>query len=249
MERANIIKMGLALIAMVSIMLALAAPALADDYTKAGDRPSGDKGKGDRMGRMGHEPKDVYMTIAVDGMTGNTATFAVMNMAMKGKEDKAVLIMPGGPLTGTYNTSNDMGYISTANFMPATMTVNTANNTSIPVAGASAVVGMHDMKVLTKEKGYKVFQFGEVSFFTPNGTATTYKLDKPVRVTYSEDRKMVVIDAYPSFTRQMSEAFGTGATFPSGAQPVPLNSLMTAKSAAMAETVGYEKPAYVAPPK
>jgi hypothetical protein len=75
-----------------------------------------------------------------------------------------------------------------------------------------------------------------------------YKLDRPVRVTADEDRKLVVIDAYPSFTRRLTEALRAGTAFPAGAPPVPLNSLTMAKSAAMAETVGYEKPAYVAPP-
>ncbi len=232
MERANIIKISLALIAMASIMLAFSAPALADQYAGDGDKPSMDKGKYDRMGK---EPKDVYMTIAVDGMTDNTATFSVMNMAMKGKEDKAVLIMPSAPLTGTYNMTNDMGYISTASFMPATMTIDTVNKTSVPVAGASAVMGMHDMKVMVKDKDYKVFKFGEVSFLTPNGTAKTYKLDKPVRVIYSEDRKMVVMDAYPSFTQRMSEAFGAGDKFPADAMPMPITSLTKAKSAATAD--------------
>ncbi|HEY3273038.1 MAG TPA: hypothetical protein VGJ92_04705 [Methanocella sp.] len=70
----------------------------------------------------------------------------------------------------------------------------------------------------------------------------------PRNASYSRDRKLVVIDAYPSFTRRMSEAFSAGDTFPAGAPPVSLNSLTMAKSASTAETVGYEKPAYVAPP-
>lgn len=244
MERANIISYSLAVIALISLVLASAAPAWAQGASTATDQSAFDKG----MSGMGKEPEDMYLTIAVEGMVGNTVNFAVMNMAMKGKDDKAVLIVPGAPLTGTYNLSNDMGYISTVNYMPATMVVNTASNISIPVAGTSAVMGMHDMKTLAEEKGYKIFQFGQVSFFAPNGTAMTYRLDRPVRVTYDEDRKLVVIDAYPSFTRRLSEVFKTGATFPAGAPQVPLNSLMTAKSAAMAETVGYEMPAYVAPP-
>jgi hypothetical protein len=245
MERANIIKISLALITAILTVLAMAAPAMADHYSGAGDRCSWDKYKYDRMGKE----KDVYMTIAIDGRTDNTTSFTVTDMAMKGKMDKAVLIKPGAPLTGTYNTSNDMGYISTASFMPATMIIDAVNNTSIPVAGGSAVMGMHDMKVLAKEKDYKVFQFGMVSFYTPDGNATTYQLERPVKVTYSGDRKMVVIDAYPSYTKAMAEALGAGATFPADAPPVPLNSLMTAKSAVTAQTVGYEKPAYVPPPK
>ena len=140
-----------------------------------------------------------------------------------------------------------MGHISLANFMPATMTVNTANNTSVPVAGTSAVMGLHDMKVLVKEKGYKIFQFDRLSFFLPNGAVMAYKLDRPVRVTADDDRKLVVIDAYPSFTRRLAEALKAGATFPAGAPPVPLNSLTMAKSVAMGVRVGYEKPVSVSP--
>lgn len=247
MERANIIRMVLALIGMISIVLAMAVPAVANGYDKADDSYKDDKGKDYGKGRMKKAHPDVYMTIAVSGMTGDTATFTVTDMAMKGKDDKAVIIKPGAPLMGTYNTSNDMGYVSTAGFMPATMTINTVKDTSIPVAGASAIMGMHDMKVLAKAEDYKVFQFGKVSFYTPDGNMTTYKLDKPVRVIYSEDRKMVVIDAYPTFTRQMSEAIGAG-TFPSDAPPVPFSKLKIEKKAAAAEKVGYEKPAYVPPP-
>jgi hypothetical protein len=132
--------------------------------------------------------------------------------------------------------------------MPATMMVNARNNISVPVARASAVMGIHDLKTLLKEKSYKIFQFGQVTFFTSNGSAMNYRLDRPVKVIFDEDRKLVVMDAYPSFTRLLADVFRTGTTFPADALPVPLNSLMTAKSAAMAETVGYEKPAYVAPP-
>jgi hypothetical protein len=244
MERANIIRYSLTAFVLISIVLAMAMPAWAQGAMTADDQSAWDQS----MGGPGKAPEDMYMTIAVDGMIGSTANFAVMNLSMKGADDKAVLIKPGAPLAGTYNTSSDMGYISMANFMPATMTVNTANNTSLPVAEASAVMGLHGMKVLAKEKGYKVFQFDRLSFFMPNGSVLAYKLDRPVRVTSDEDRKLVVIDAYPSFTRRLAEALRTGTTFPAGAPPVPLNSLALAKSAALAEPVGYEKPEYVAPP-
>lgn len=241
MGRANIIHI---LLVLISIVLATAAPAWAQGAMTAGGQSATDNA----MGNTGN-PEDMYLTITVDGMAGSSANFAVMNMATKGKDGKAVLIMPGAPLTGTYNISNDMGYISTLNYMPATMTVNTANNLSVPVAGAAAVMGLHDMNVLAQGKGYKIFEFGQVSFFTPNGTVMASKLDRPIRVTYDEDRKMVVIDAYPSYTRLLAGVLKTGATFQDGAAPVPLESLTTAKSAALGERVGYQKPAYVSPPR
>jgi hypothetical protein len=240
MGRANYIHI---LLVLISIVLAMAAPAWAQGAMTAGDQSATDNA----MGSMGNA-EDMYLTIAVDGMSGSTANFAVVNLATKGKGDKAVLIMPGAPLTGTYNISNDMAYISTANYMPATMTVSTVNNLSVPVSGASAVLGLHDMSVLAQGEGYKIFQYGQVSFFMPNGTALTSRLDRPVRVTYDEDRKLVVIDAYPSYTRLLAGVLKTGATFPAGAPPVPLGSLATAKSAALGARVGYEKPAYVSPP-
>lgn len=241
MGRANFIHI---LLVLISIVLATVAPAWAQGAMTV----SGQSATDNAMGSIGN-PEDLYLTIAVDGMAGSTVNFAVMNMATKGPGDKAVLIKPGASLTGTYNISNDMGYISTANYMPATMTVSTANNLSVPVAGASAVMGLHDMSVLAQGNGYKIFQFGQVSFFMPNGTAMASRLDRPIRVTYDEDRKMVVIDAYPTYTRLLAGVLKTGATFPTGAPPVPLGSLSTAKSAAMGIRVGYEKPAYVSPPK
>jgi hypothetical protein len=247
LDNAKIIRTCLALIAVVTIMLAMAAPAVANDYDKAGGKYMGDKGYDGKIDRMKKAHPDVYMTIAVTGMTGDTASFSVANMAMIGKEDTGVLITPSTPLTGTYNTSNDMGYISTAGLMPVTMTIDTMDKTTVPVAGASAIMGMHDMKVLARQKDYKLFQFGKVSFLTSSGNMTTYKLDKPVRVTYSEDRNMVVMDAYPTFTKRMSEALAT-TPFSSTAPPIPLSSLKEKKSAAMPERVDYQKPEYVAPP-
>jgi hypothetical protein len=224
MGRANFIHI---LLVLISIVLAMASPAWAQGAMTAGDQSATDNA----MGGIGN-PDDLYLTIAVDGMAGSSANFAVVNMATKGTDNKAVLIKPGAPLTGTYNISNDMGYISAANYMPATMTVTTANNLSVPVAGASAVLGLHDMKVMAQGTGYKIFQFGQVSFFTPNGTAMITRLDRPVRVTYDEDRKLVVIDAYPPFTRLLAGVLKTGAMFPAEAPPVPMGSLTTAKSAA-----------------
>ena len=245
MQGGKIVITSFAVIAVIAILLATAFPAWAQDAATTTDYRGWDK---DRGSRMGHAMKDAYMTIAVDGMSGSTATFSVMNMAMVGKEDKAVLITPASPLTGTYNTSADMGYISTANFMPATMTVDNASSISVPVAGASAVLGMHDWKVLTKEKGFMVSQFRRLSVALPDGTVKDYKLDKPVRVTYEKDRKMVVIDGYPSYTKLLSDALAGGATFPSGAPAMPLTGLQQQAKSASTESVGYEKPAYVAPP-
>jgi hypothetical protein len=241
MGRANFINI---LLVLISIVLATAVPAWAQGAMTSAGQSATDNA----MGGPGN-PEDMYLTINVDGKVGKSANFAVVNMATNNKDGNVALIMPGAPLTGTYNISNDMGYVSTLNYMPATMTVNTANNLSIPVAGTAAVLGLHDMNVLAQGKGYKMFEFGQVSFFTPNGTAMASRPDRPIRVTYDEDRKMVVIDAYPSFTRLLAGVLKTGDAFPAEAPAVPMESLTTAKSAALGARVGYEKPAYGSPPR
>jgi hypothetical protein len=264
----------------VSVILAVvmavgAVPAVADDSSYTGGDSSMDKGmydkdkygtdrdkcycgpgekmRGDRMGyeRMHKAPKDIYMAVTAGGLTGDTATFGVNSIGMMGKDDMAVVATPGAPLTGTYNVSSDMGYISTASFLPATFVVDTASNTSMPVAGSSAIIGLHGIKTLTKEKGYKVAQFSSVSVYTPGGTVKFFKLDRPVKVTHSMDRKMIVIDAYPSFTKRMSSVFSSsgGMAFTASDQSVTIASLMAADRTATAETIGYEVPAYVEPPK
>lgn len=232
-----------------------------DRYDK--DKYATDRGKydGDKDGRMSRdrmyyegmhkEPKDIYMAVTPGGLTGDSATFTVNGIGMMGKDDMAFVATFGTPLTGTYNTTSDMGYISTANFLPATLVVDTATNTSMPVAGSSAIIGLHGIKTLVKEKDYKVSQFSAVSVYTPGGTVKFFKLERPVKVTFSMDRKMIVIDAYPSFTRSMASMFsGTGATmFVAGQQPVTIAGLMAADRTATAETIGYESPAYVEPPR
>ncbi|HUL62544.1 MAG TPA: hypothetical protein VLT35_05730 [Methanocella sp.] len=249
MKREKIIVLCLAVIAIVAILFTTVA--LATNSATAHDGSWAGKGMGDYKGRImqaGPSTKEVYVTIAVDGMSGDTAPFSIMDMAAPGKEDMAVLIRPNATLAGMYNTSADMGYISTANLMPMTITVDTAARTAIPVAGASAVMGIGDMRVLTREKGYHVSEYGNVSFYLSDGSTKAYTLDKPVRCIYSKDRNLVVIDGNPSYTKALSDALGAGQKFPADAAPVPLASVVSAKKAATAVPVAYTKQAYGAPP-
>jgi hypothetical protein len=67
------------------------------------------------------------------------------------------------------------------------------------------------------------------------------------------DRNMVVIDAYPSFTRQMGQIFagaaGGGASYSAmGMSSMSMDDLKSMEAKATPETIGYEAPAYVPPP-
>ncbi len=76
----------------------------------------------------------------------------------------------------------------------------------------------------------------------PDGTAKLYKLEKPVKVTYSKDRKMVVIDSYPSLTREMMRDYTAGAMFPAGTPPIRVKDIASAEMSGEVRHVGYTPP-------
>lgn len=236
-----------------------ADPAYKESYGK--DKGDGDKCPCDRCpmdrDRMGYGGmhkgmKDVYMAVSGGSMSGDTASFSINGIGMAGgKKGIAAAVTFGSPLTGTYNTSSDMGYITMANALPMTIVVDKTGTTTMPSGNASAIIGLHGLKTLTKEKGYKVSEFKSVSVILPDGTVKYFKLDQPVRITHSMDRMMVVIDAYPSFTKRMASIFGGagGSSFSAmGMSSMSMKDLESMEAKAQPETIGYEMPAYIAPP-
>lgn len=202
-------------------------------------------------GGMHKEPKDIYMAVSGGSMSGTTASFSVDGIGMSGMKEMAAVATPGSPLTGTYNATSDMGYISMSNILPLTIVIDKTGSVAMPTGNASAIIGLHGVKTLTKEKGYKVAEFHSVSVFLPDGTVKFFKLEKPVKITHAMDRKMIVIDAYPTFTQRMGSVFSGagGQSFSAmGMSSMSIDNLMSMESKAPTETIGYEKPAYVAPP-
>jgi hypothetical protein len=261
-------------VVMCILTAASVAPAVAQDSSyMSGDRSAyndksgkggydgcrcgcdGDRGMcrdGMGYGGMHKGPKDIYMAVSGGSMSENTASFSIDSIGMTGMKELAVEAMPGSPLTGTYNVTSDMGYISTSNILPLTMVIDKAGSVAIPTGNASAIIGLHGVKTLMKEKGYKVSEFRSVSVFLPDGTVKFFKLEEPVRITYAKDRKMIVIDAYPTFTQRMGSVFsGAGGQSYSamGMSSMSMADLQSMESKAQAETIEYKMPAYVEPPK
>ena len=132
------------------------------------------------------------------------------------------------PLMGMCNASTGMGMITMSDALPATATINYANMSSIPVAGASAVVALQDFKMTGAAKGKDKydFQFGTVTVYLPNGTGRTMKLDKPVKMSFSADQMKLTIAGNPTMANMMMGMFKPGVTFPANANPVRINDIL-----------------------
>jgi hypothetical protein len=171
-------------------------------------------------------------------------------MAITGKDNLTTVYSYKTPLAGTYNTTNDMGYISTATLVPATAIIDTAGNSSLPVNGASMVMGFRGITPISDSAGYQDSNIKQVALFMPDGSVKAFTLDKPLRVTHSEDRKLMVLDSYPTFTRRMRAVMGnnTTITFPAGTVPMSIRSLDGSWGTTTPAAISYEAPRYVPPP-
>jgi hypothetical protein len=194
-----------------------------------------------------HDIECIDIVKTITGTSGDHMTFKVPAMAVKGKEGKVATFTFPTPLEGSYNTSTDMGYISTRNAKTSDIAIRPFANATLNVAGASAVMSMRGIKVLLKEDDLFVFEFHKIGMYLPDGKGMEYKLEKPVKVIYSKDRKTLVIDAYPGLTSSMSGAF-TGATFPADAQPVLVKDIAIAEMSGESMWAGHMRPTATATP-
>jgi hypothetical protein len=219
-----------AALAVMGVLTVLALPAASQDTTMSTDMTAADMANLAKMAM----PKAVMMTIAADSMTGGDVTYSVPYGAkvyqMDGNEIAAVATY-NKPLRGICNLTTGMGMISMADALPATATIDYANKTSIPVAGANAVVALQDFKMTGVGKGKSTYdvQFGAVTVYLPNGTAKTMKLDKPVKMSMSLDKMKMTIAGNPTMANMMATLLKSGAKFAAGAPPVKVNDILAAK--------------------
>lgn len=101
---------------------------------------------GDGVSHGMHGPQAIVLTLSGGTVSGMNASFSVDSIARIGKTNAAVTSFDK-PLQGTMNMSNGLGYISTANMLPSTTRRDYVNNSSIPVAGTSIVLGLEGIKV------------------------------------------------------------------------------------------------------
>jgi hypothetical protein len=213
-----------AALAVAAVLAAAAMPAASQDTTSAADMAKLAKA---------YMPKAVFMAISAGGVSDGDMTFTVPHGAkvvpMDSKEFGMVATY-NMPLQGTCNLTTGGGTISMADALPATVTVDYAGKSAIPVAGANAVVALQDIKMagLAMGKGKYDFQAGKVTIYMPDGTATSMKLGKPIRMSLSVDQMKLTVEKNPEVARMMAEKLKPGATFPADAAPVMLNSILAA---------------------
>jgi hypothetical protein len=179
-------------------------------------------------------PKAVLMTITAGNVAGGNATYSVPYGAKVFQTDNkeiAAVATYNKPLAGMCNVSTGTGMIAMGDALPATATIDYANKSSIPVAGANAVVALQDFKMTgaARGKGKYDFQFGTITLYLPNGTGRTVKLDQPVRMSLSVDQMKLTITGNPTMANMMAGMFKPGVTFPAGASPVRINDILAVK--------------------
>jgi hypothetical protein len=213
-----------AALAVTTALVAVAMPATSQDTMSSTEMAN--------LAKM-MMPKAVFMTVQAGDMTDGNMTFTVPYGAkiipMDSKEIAAVATY-NMPLKGTCNVTTGSGMISMADALPAQATIDYANNSAIPVAGANAVVALQDFKMtgMSKGKGMYNFQFAKLTVYLPNGTASTVNLSKPVKMSVNIDQMKMSIEGNPSLASMMAGMLKSGATFPADKMPVKLNDILAA---------------------
>lgn len=97
------------------------------------------------------------------------------------------------------------------------------NNTTLDVAGATAVVAMKNITGFTYGNRTHQFQFTDMPVYLPDGSATTHKLSTPVTVTMAN--RTITVKANPEVRSIMQGFIGSGNRFPTNAGPVKLTDI------------------------
>ena len=237
------LKTIMAVLLISAMLLAMAPAAYSHDMQSAGCG-----GKWDGKGMMGHRVQRVDIPVIITGTSGNSTTYTVNAAAIKGRKDMVAVVTFDNPLKGIYNASNDMGYMSTKNKDGMTIRVDTVNNSTLPVAGASAVMSVQGIRRECKTRDYTITSFDRVVMHMPDGTVKAYDLEKPVTMIKSKDRKMVITDANPAYTKALMDSLQGGSTFPADTAPMPIQDLISSEASASSMNVGGMKPMAATPP-
>jgi len=230
-------------------LAAMAPAAYSDHHWKDSDR-----GGWHHKHMMGKMIKRVDIPIIVTGTSDGSATFTVQGMAIEGRKGKVVVVTMDRPLMGNYNMTRDMAYVSIGDMAMdhrgmagMNIRVDNASSSTLPVAGASAVLGISDIRVEYMGRDYTIASFGKMSVYLPDGTVRSYYLDRPVKVVKSMERKTVMWDAYPGFTKAMGDALKGGTTFPADAAPLKLTDYEASVMSSTPMTVSDARSAAVPP--
>jgi len=240
------VKRILAVFAVLAILLtSLPAAMAAGDYKSGGtEKYAGEKSKSAMI-------EGVYMVMAKPDqaqVSDNKHPFSITEMAIMGKEGKGAVFSFDQPLKGVYDLSDDMAYISTANFKSSQVRMGSPEKLSLSTSGAMAIVKLEKIKPLYKGDDYSLMEFSEVYVTKPDGQVQELYLDKPVTIVYSHDRDLAVIDAYPTFTQSLMGASAGAEGMSFSSDSMSMKELMDKEESAQEKKVPYEKPEKVKEP-
>jgi hypothetical protein len=192
---------------------------------------------GDKTGKPMHEIERIDIAKTFTGMQNNTLLFQVPAMAIQGKEDGVATVTFSSPLRGGYDMAIDAGFISMQGADTADITVRPASNATLPVAGASMICSLMDVKVLDSDRDSLVLEYHKIGLYRPDGQGFFFLLDKPVKAIYIKDRKILMLDAYPSLTTTLGY-YLTDAMFPADTPPVKIADIKSAEKMHGMATIG-----------
>lgn len=178
------------------------------------------------------EADTIYNVIGVTGATDSSVSFDVMGSAIKGKDGRVIFMNDTRTRTGTYYFANDTAVIPFLNRTPGERpraVIGDYGNASVDVAGASAVIAMKNLTMTRYGRGEHEAQFTGLSVYLPDGTAKSYSLTTPARITRSPDNRSMMIAGGPSMRTALQDMAKSGARFPADAKPVALKAIDAAK--------------------
>lgn len=177
-----------------------------------------------------------YAVLQVTGVSTDSATFNVTNMAIRTKDDKVFFMNFTRPATGKYYLANDTVVVTVGN-KTGNKTWNKAgikqqkpmrtdyNNATLNVAGGSVVLAAKNITVLKHDRNYTEAQTTDIALYLPDGSVKSYKLDKPLKITHSMGKRTASFADNPTIKADIVKAMKSGAKFPSNAPAVPLKKI------------------------
>ena len=187
-----------------------------------------------------HHIKSIDMVKTVTSVRDNTVFFQVPSAAITTMDGKVSTVTFPTPLAGAYNLRGGMGFMSVGGAKSADVAIRPLDTATLNISGTSMVMTMKDIKVLMhdKDKDKFMFEYNKLAVLLPDGTEKVYCLDKPVQVTYSKERKLVMIDAYPAYGDILAYAYTNMGKFSDDQPPLRIKDMRVAESTGRVQSIG-----------
>lgn len=192
--------------------------------------------QGNKTGKM-MNIDETYAAIVVTGVNDQSATYQVLSMGFKTKDNKAAVKNFKMPITAQYFFSNNTAFISgdkmwnksgNKTWKHHNHTLVDYNNATINPAGASAIIAKKNVTMLKHDNTSCEMQFTGMSVYLPDGTTKSYTFATPVKVVFSKKDKKATITGDQAFNADIKDGLkvlSSGKKFPANAAPIPLSKI------------------------